>query len=83
MKIQAESQNLGACSNLRQMSKIWAAKLCGILKFMRHIIYARTKADIEISASDEIFCAYQKISRPSCAPAYYLGSAESPTADFL
>ena len=50
---------------------------------MRHIIYARTKADVEISASDENFCAYQKIRRPSCAPAYYLGSAESPTADFL
>ena len=41
------------------------------------------KADVEISASDENFCAYQKIRRPSCAPAYYLGSAESPTADFL
>ncbi len=47
------------------------------------IIYARTKVDVEISASDENFCAYQKIRRPSCASAYYLGSAESPTADFL
>ena len=53
MKIQAEIQNLGACSKLRRMSKIWAEKLCGIVKFMRHIIYARTKADVEISASDE------------------------------
>jgi hypothetical protein len=50
---------------------------------MRHIIYARTKADVEISASYENCCAYQKIRRPSCAHAYYLGSAESPTADFL
>jgi hypothetical protein len=83
MKIQAESQNLGACSKLRQMFKIWAEKLCGIVKFMCHIIYARTKADVEISASDENFCAYQKIRRPSCVSAYYLGSAESPTADFL
>ncbi len=83
MKIQAESQNLCACSKLRRMSKIWAEKLCRIVKFMRHIIYARTKADVEISASDENFCAYQKIRRPSCAPAYYLGSAESLTADFL
>ncbi len=41
------------------------------------------KADGEISASDENFCAYQKIRGPSCASAYYLGSAESPTADFL
>ncbi len=83
MKIQAESQNLGACSKLKRMSKIWAEKLCGIEKFMRHIIYARTMADVEISASDENFCAYQEIRRPSCASAYYLGSAESPTADFL
>ena len=28
---------------------------------MLHIIYARTKADIEISASDENYCAYQKL----------------------
>ncbi len=83
MKIQADIQNLGACSKLRRMSKISAEKLCGIVKFMRHIIYARTKVDVEISASDENYCAYQKIRRPSCAPAYYLGSAESPTADFL
>ncbi len=50
---------------------------------MRHIIYARTKADVEISAPGENLCAYQKIRRPSSALAYYLGSAESPTADFL
>ncbi len=61
MKIQAESQNLGARSELRRMFKIWAEKLCGIVKFMRHIIYARTKADVEISASDEHFRAYQKL----------------------
>ncbi len=59
------------------------------MNFMRHIIYARTKADVEISASDENFCAikkfaaHQKVRRISCAPAYYLGSAESPSADFL
>ncbi len=35
---------------------------------MRHTIYARTKADVEISASDENYCAYQKIRRPSYAP---------------
>ncbi len=51
------------------------------MKFMRHIIYARTKADVEISASDENYCAYKKIRHPSCAPAYYLGLAESPTAE--
>jgi hypothetical protein len=96
MKIQAESQNLGACSKYRRFMKIQAdfqiigvcsklrrGKLCRIVKFMRHIIYARTKADVEISASDENCCAYQKIRHPSCAPAYDLGSAESPTADFL
>jgi hypothetical protein len=76
MKIQAESQNL-------------SGKVMRNCKFMRHIIYAGTKADVEISAPDENFCAYQKIRCPqkvrrvSCAPAYYLGSAESPTADFL
>jgi hypothetical protein len=56
---------------------------------MRRIIYARTKVDVEISAPYENLCAYQKVRRPSkvrrisCAPAYYLGSAESKTADFL
>jgi hypothetical protein len=83
MKIQGESQNIGTCPKLRRMFKIWVEKLCGIVKFMRHIIYARTKADVKISASDENSCAYQKIRCPSCASAYYLGSAESPTADFL
>ncbi len=83
MKIQAKSQNIGACSKLRRMFKIWVEKLCGIVKFMRHIIYARSKAEVEISASDENFCAYKKIRHPSCASAYFLGSAESPTADFL
>jgi hypothetical protein len=28
---------------------------------MRHIKYARTKADVEISAPDENYCAYQKL----------------------
>ena len=41
---------------------------------MRHIIYARTKADVEISASDENYCAYQKIRRPSYAPIRKLGA---------
>ncbi len=49
------------------MSEILAAKLCGIVKFMRHIIYDRTKVDVEISAPDENCCAYQEIRRPSCA----------------
>jgi hypothetical protein len=50
---------------------------------MHHIIYNRTKADVEISAPGENLCAYQKVRRISYAPDYYLGSAESPTADFL
>ena len=41
---------------------------------MRHIIYARTKADVEISASDENYCSYKKIRRPSCAPIKKLGA---------
>jgi hypothetical protein len=83
MKIEADYQNLGACSKLRRMSEIQAEKLCGIVKLMLYTIYARTKADVEISAPDENYCACPKIRRPSCASAYYLGLAESPTADFL
>ena len=73
MKIEADFQNLSAFSKLRRMSEMKAAKLCGIVKFMRHIIYARTKADVEISAPDENYCAYQKIRRPSYAPIRKLG----------
>ncbi len=49
-------------------------KLCGIVKFMRHIIYARVMADIEISAPDENYCTYQKIRHPSYAPIRKLGA---------
>ena len=42
-----------------------AAKLCGIVKLLRHIIYDRNKADVEISAPIEIYapklCVHQKI----------------------
>jgi hypothetical protein len=41
---------------------------------MRHIIYARAKADVEISAPDENYCAYKKIRRPSYAPIRKLGA---------
>jgi hypothetical protein len=41
---------------------------------MRHIIYDRTEADVEISAPDENYCAYQKIRRPSYAPIRKLGA---------
>ena len=41
---------------------------------MRHIIYARAKADVEISAPDENYCAYQKIRHPSYAPIRKLGA---------
>ncbi len=50
---------------------------------MRHTIYDGTKADVEISSPGENLCAYQEVRRIISAPAYYLGSAESPTADFL
>jgi hypothetical protein len=43
-----------------------AAKLCGIVKLLRHIIYDRNKADVEISAPIKIYapklCVHQKIS---------------------
>ena len=48
-------------------------KLGGIVKFMRHTIYARTKADVEISAPDENFCTYQKIRRTDYAHVKKLG----------
>ncbi len=58
---------------------------------MCHTLYNRTKADIEISVPGENLGAYQKVElgahqkvrRINSAPSYYLGSAESPTADFL
>ena len=47
------------------MSKIYAPKLCGIVKLLRHIIYDRNKADVEISAPIKIcasnVCVHQKI----------------------
>jgi hypothetical protein len=57
---------------------MYAPKLCGIVKLLLHIIYDRNKADVKISALIKNICA--KAMRPS---AYYLGSAESPTADFF
>ena len=51
-----------------RISKIYAPKLCGIVKLLRHIIYDRNKADVEISAPDENYCAYQKYRRQSYAP---------------
>ncbi len=40
------------------------AKLCGIVKLLRHIIYDRNKADVEISAPIKIYapklCVHQK-----------------------
>ncbi len=42
-----------------------AAKLCGIVKLLPHIIYDRYKADVEISAPIKIYapdlCVHQKI----------------------
>jgi hypothetical protein len=61
---------------------------------MRQTICDRTKADVEISMPGEISASAKlprlpkplrlsKVRRKSSAPSYYLGSAESPTADFL
>jgi hypothetical protein len=42
-----------------------ASNLCGIMKLLRHIIYDRNKADVEISAPIKIYapnvCVHQKI----------------------
>jgi hypothetical protein len=61
---------------------------------MRQTIYNGTKADVKISGSGEISASAKlprlskplrlsKVKRKSSAPSYYLGSAKSPTADFL
>jgi hypothetical protein len=87
MKTMADAQNLGG--EVRR--KTSAENLGG--KPMPHIIYDRTKAEVEISAPGKVFARTKKlggkvlrlskVSRKSPAPSYYLGSAESPTADFL
>jgi hypothetical protein len=56
------------------MSEIYAPKLCGIVKLLRHIISARAKADVEIYAPDENCCTYQKSRHPSYAPIRKLGA---------
>jgi hypothetical protein len=44
------------------MRQMLAANVGGIVKYMRHIIYDRNKADVEISAPIKIYapnlCAY-------------------------
>ncbi len=51
------------------------------------MIYNRNKADVEISAPIKIYAPKamrpSENWRPNSASAYYLGSAESPTADFF
>jgi hypothetical protein len=48
----------------KYMQQMLAAKLCGIVKLLRHIIYDRNKADVEISAPIKIYapklCVHQK-----------------------
>ena len=64
-KMYAHIQNICACSKCMCISKIYAPKLCGIVKLLRHIIYDRNKADVEISAPIKIHapnvCVHQKI----------------------
>ncbi len=68
--------------------------LGGHTEFMFLVICDRTMADIEIPAPGKIsapikflrlqnFRACPKFNRKRLVPSYYLGSAESPTADFL
>ncbi len=51
-KIAAENPAENSCGKL--LRKIAAELCCGHTKFMRLIIYDRTKADVEISASGKI-----------------------------
>ncbi len=72
-KILVSHENLGGYTSgytkYRRLAKIQA--------------YDRTMAGVEISAPRRNSCAWKKLGRKSLASAYYLGSAESPTADFL
>ena len=49
----------------KYMRQMLASNLCGIVKLLRHIIYDRNKADVEISAPIKIYapnvCVHQKI----------------------
>ncbi len=56
------------------MRKSQAEKLGGVVKSMRHTIYDRTKADVEISAPGENLRAYQKVRRISYVPIKKLGA---------
>ncbi len=81
------------CGNL--LRKFAAEIYCGKLLRIHRICapgkiqaYDRTMADVEISAPMKIsaplkFPRLSKFKRKSLAPSYYLGSAESPNADFL
>jgi hypothetical protein len=75
-KILAPAQNVSGLSKYKQqmyaanvggfpeyMRQMLAAKLCGIIKLLRHIIYDRNKADVEISEPIKNICA--KSMRPS------------------
>jgi hypothetical protein len=67
-----------------RMSKIYAPRLCGIMKLLRHIIYDRNEADVEISAPIQNICAKCMHPSENWRPnSYYLGSAESPSSDFF
>ncbi len=49
----------------KYMRQMLASNLCGIVKLLRHIIYDRNKADVEIPAPIKIYapnvCVHQKI----------------------
>ena len=53
MKIVAAAQNLGG----KVRRQTYEENFGGVVKSMRHIIYNRTKADVEISAPGENLCA--------------------------
>jgi hypothetical protein len=63
----------------KYMRQMLASNLCGIVILLRHIIYDRNKADVEISAPIKIYAPTENWHPNS----YYLGSAESPTSDFF
>ncbi len=60
-KIYAYIRNICASSKYMRMSKIYAPKLCGIVKMLRHIIYNIYKTVVEISAPVKNICVHQKI----------------------
>ncbi len=57
----AATQNLGGKVRQQTYAEKLGRKVRRSVKSVRHTIYDKTKADVEISAPGENLCAYQKV----------------------